>query len=272
MNTGKSKAPGAAKAFGRLLRFYRERAKVSMERLGAETNYSKSQVAMVERGERKAKSDFVAIADVFLGAQGALLEVAEEVTASGVAPWFEDYLEEEKKAAGIHKYENHLIPGLLQTEDYAHAVFVSERPPVALDEIETSVAARLARHQVLFRNPPPLVTFVLEKAALTKQIGGPDVLRKNLLHILEVEQLPNVEIQVMQDGRWTHAGLNGPFTLLETENRQSQLVYVEGEGGRYFLSEQPDVGNVFARYSTLRAQALTPEDSVRLIEQVAREL
>jgi transcriptional regulator with XRE-family HTH domain len=272
VNIGNSGSPGAAKAFGRLLRFYRERAKVSQDLLGKETGYSKSQVAMIERGERRAKGRFVAIVDELLSAQGALLEVAQEVTASGVAAWFEDYLLEEQKAAGIHWYETHLIPGLLQTEDYARAVFNCAVPALEDDEIEAGVAARLARQQVLFRKPAPLVSFVLEKTALTKPLGGPDVLRKNLLHVRECAELRNVTIQVMPEGRETHAGLNGPFILLETEERRSQLVYVEGQGGRYFLSEQPDVGDCFARYGALRAQALTPEDSARLIEQVAREL
>ncbi|MGW4160583.1 helix-turn-helix domain-containing protein [Streptomyces sp. NPDC004788] len=275
MNKGNSASggsPGAAKAFGRLLRFYRERAKVSMERLGDETGYSKSQVAMIERGQRKAKGDFVPIADAFLGAQGALLEVAEEVAESGIAAWFEDYLAEELKAAGIHMYENHLVPGPLQTEDYAYAVFRSAVPALDEDEIEAGVVARLKRQEMFFRTPSPVVTFVLEKAALTKPLGGKDVLRKCLQHIRECADRRNVTIQVMPEDRETHAGLSGPFILLETEERKNQLVYVEGQGGRYFLSEQPDVGVVFARYSMLRAQALTPEDSARLIEQVAREL
>lgn len=272
MNNEKKKSPGAAKAFGALLRFYRERAGISQEALGAKTGYSKSQVAMIEGGKRRAKGNFVEIADELLGAQGALLEVAKEVTASGIAAWFEDYLEEEAKAAGIHKYENHLIPGLLQTKEYARTVFTSERPALDEDEIEAGVTARIKRQQVLFRRPAPLVTFVLEKAALTRPLGGPALLRENLLHIIAIGDLPNVEIQVMPEDRQTHAGLNGPFTLLETEKRQGQLVYVEGQGGRYFLSEQPDVGDVFARYSTLRAQALTPEESALLIDEVARKL
>jgi transcriptional regulator with XRE-family HTH domain len=272
VNIGNSGSPGAAKAFGRLLRFYRERAKVSQDLLGKETGYSKSQVAMIERGERRAKGRFVSIVDPLLGAQGALLEVAEEVTMSGVAAWFEDYLIEEMKAAGIHMYANHVIPGLLQTEDYARAVFYSAVPALEEDEIEAGAAARVARQQVFFRKPPPLVTFVVEKAALAKPLGSKDILRKNLLHVRECADLRNVTIQVMPEDRQTHAGLDGPFVLLETEERRSQLVYVEGQGGRYFLSEQPDVGDVFARYSALRAQALTPEDSVRLIEQVAQAL
>ncbi|MFJ3900269.1 helix-turn-helix domain-containing protein [Streptomyces sp. NPDC090025] len=274
MNKG-SKAskgsPGAAKAFGRLLRFYRERAKVSMERLGTVTGYSKSQVAMIERGERKARGDFVPVADKFLRAQGALIEVAQEVTASGVAAWFEDYLEEEAKAAVIHKFEPQLVPGLLQTPEYARAVFTGAVPALDEDEIEANIAARMDRHRLFFRTPPPVVTFVLEKGALTKPLGGKDVLRKCLMYMRECADLRNVTIQVIPEDRESHAGLNGSFTLLETSERKP-LVYVEGQGGRYFVSEQPDVSDVFARYSMLRAQALTPEDSVRLIEQVAREL
>ncbi|OKJ99862.1 DNA-binding protein [Streptomyces sp. CB03234] len=271
MNIGNNGSPGAAKAFGRLLRFYRERAKVSQEALGRETGYSKSQVAMIERGERRPRGNFVNVADEVLGAQGALVEVAEEVKASGVAAWFEDYLEEEAKAAGVHKYENHVIPGLLQTESYARAVIGCACPPLDSDEIDAGVAARLARQALFHRKPTPLISFVLERAVLTRPLGGPDVLKENLLHVLDVARLRNVEIQVMPEDRQTHAGLNGPFTLLDTAERRG-LVYVEGQGGRYFLSEQPDMGDVFARYGILRAQALTPEDSAKLIEQVAREL
>ncbi|MEV8587582.1 helix-turn-helix transcriptional regulator [Streptomyces sp. NPDC051180] len=271
MNNEK-KSPGAAKAFGALLRFHRERAGVSQEALGRETGYSKSQVAMIERGERRARGRFVELSDEMLGAQGALLKVADEVTASGVAAWFEDYLEEEARAAGIHKYEIQLIPGLLQTAEYARAVFHCAVPALEDEDIEAGVLARVKRQELFFRKPPPLVTFVLEKAALVKPIGGPDILRKNLLHVRECADLRNVTIQVMPEDRWTHAGLDGSFTLLETEERRSQIVFIEGQSGRYFLSEQPDVGDVAARYSALRAQALSPEDSARLIEQVARDL
>ncbi|MEU9982365.1 helix-turn-helix transcriptional regulator [Streptomyces sp. NPDC050856] len=272
MNIGNNGSPGAAKAFGRLLRFHRERAKVSQETLGHHTGYSKSQVAMIERGERRPRGNFVDVADELLGAQGALVEVAEELKASGVAAWFEDYLEEEARAAGVHWYETHLIPGLLQTEAYARAVFSCACPSLDDEEIEAGVAARMARQALFHRKPAPLVSFVLEKAALAKPLGSPGTLKENLHHVLHIGRLRNVEIQVMPEDRHTHAGLNGPFILLETAKRESQLVYVEGQGGRYFLSEQPDVGDVFARYGILRAQALNPEDSAELIEQVAREL
>ncbi|AOT59540.1 Helix-turn-helix domain protein [Streptomyces rubrolavendulae] len=275
VNNGKkpsSGSTGAAKVFGRLLRFHRERAGITMEVLGKHTSYSKSQVAMIEKGERRPKDHFVRVADEVLGAQGALLEVAQEITPSGVAAWFEDYLVEEAQAAGIHMYANHVIPGLLQSPRYAEAVFRCDVPALDEDEIETGVAARIDRQKVYHRDPRPHVTYILEKITLTRPIGGREVLKDCLLHLLDIARLPNVEIQVMPEDRTTHAGLSGPFILLETAGRRRQLVYVEGQGGRYFLSEQPLLGDLFTRHGTMRAQSMSPEDSVRLIEQVAREL
>ncbi|MEU3396034.1 helix-turn-helix domain-containing protein [Streptomyces filamentosus] len=272
MNEETKQGVGAAKTFGMMLRFYRERAKLSQEAVGKATGYSKSQVAMIERGLRHPKGEFVPIVDPLLGAQGALLKLAEQVVTSGVAAWFEDYLEEEKKAVGIHKYDCHLIPGLLQTHEYARAVFHSAVPPMEDDDIDVHVAARIKRQELFFRKPAPLVTFVLEQSALTKPLGGPEVLRKNLLHVREYADLRNVSIQVMPGGQWTRAGLSGSFTVLETNEHRGRLIYVEGQVGRYFVTEPPDVAVVAARYSELRAQSLTPEDSARLIEKMAQEL
>ncbi|WP_436991309.1 helix-turn-helix domain-containing protein [Streptomyces sp. enrichment culture] len=275
MNYGKKpgNAPsGAATAFGRLLKFHRERAQMTMETLGKHTSYSKSQVAMIESGQRRPKAHFVEVADQVLGAQGALKEVAETITPSGVPAWFEDYLEEEVKAAGIHVYAPSVIPGLLQSPRYAAAVFRCAVPPWDEEEAEAMVSARVGRQEVYNREPRPLVTFILEKTPLTRPIGGREVLKDCLMHILKIAALPNVVIQVMPEDRETHAGLGGPFILLETAERKGNLVYVEGQGGRYFISEQPELGDVIARYGTMRAQALTPEQSVELIEQVARKL
>ncbi|GAA3071511.1 helix-turn-helix transcriptional regulator [Streptomyces roseofulvus] len=255
-----------------MVRFYRERAGVSQERLGSATGYSKSQVAMIERGERRARGNFVAIADDTLGAQGALLELAEEVPLSAAPAWFEDYLEEERKAVSISSFESRVLPGLLQTPEYARAVFNCAVPPWEDDEREAMIEGRMARQAVLHRKPAPLVSFVLEMGVLTRPIGGARVLKDNLLHVLDVARLRHVELQVLPDDLEAHAGISGPFILLETEGRERQLVYVEGQSGRYFLTEQPELGDAFARYNTLRSQALSPVESARWIEQVAQKL
>ncbi|MGY0485941.1 helix-turn-helix domain-containing protein [Streptomyces sp. WG-D5] len=262
-----------SKAFGALLRFHRERAGLTMEALGKHVGYSKSQVAMVERGERPPKGRLVELAEQALNAQGALQAVANrEFGQGGLRPWTEDYLAEERKAHALHVYQNHLVPGSLQTEAYARAVYASNCCPTLDDaEIDERVAERLARQQLFTRRPQPTVSYVIEESLLTRPLGGRCTLRSQLHHILDIGRLRNVEIQVMPHNRETHAGLNGPVILLETTKR-THLAYVEGPGGGYFITEHPDLGDLFGRYGILRGQALNSEESASLIEKVAREL
>ncbi|MFE0101701.1 Scr1 family TA system antitoxin-like transcriptional regulator [Streptomyces sp. NPDC059009] len=262
-----------SESFGALLRFYRERAGMTQEALGAHVGYSKSQVAMVERGERAPKGKLVEIADEVLGAQGALLVVADREFGERVLPpWTEDYLAEERKAVAVHAYQTLVIPGSLQTREYARAVYNSNcYPSLDDDEVEKRVVNRLEREQLFHRRPPPDISFVIEENLLTRPLGGTAVLKEQLHRILEVGQLRHVEIQLMPHSRQSHAGLTGPMILLETAERH-QLAYVEAPSGGYFVSEQPELGNLFGKYGILRAQALTPEESAKLIEEVARDL
>lgn len=267
MHSGE-RAGSNAEMFGALLRFFRERAGLSQEALGAKIGFSKSQVAMVERGQRPPKGDFVTRADHEVAAQGALVAAGAKFQASHLASWFTEFAEEEAHAFARHEYETHVVPGLLQIEGYARTVLSHTYPSVDDEEIEGRVAARLERQSVFDRRPAPDIGFVLELGALTRPVGGHQVRRKQLRHILDVAQLRNVQLQVMSPDRETHAGLDGPFVLLENQERR-QLAYIEGQGGSFFISEQPRLGNLFGKYGILRAQALSPEASARLIEEVA---
>lgn len=254
--------------FGALLRFHREREGLSQEALGVKIGFSKSQVAMVERGARPPKGDFVPRADEALGAQGALMATSTKLSVSHLAPWFREFAEEEAVSCARHEYETHLVPGLLQTESYARTVFSARYPAYEDAEIEGKVDARLRRQTLLARRPAPDISFVLELSALTRRTGGQAVHKEQLHHILDVAALRHVQIQVMSPDREVHVGFNGPFVLLETEERR-QLAYVEGQAGSLLVSEQPLLSTLFGKYGILRAQALSPEESAQLIEQVA---
>ncbi|MFJ6431734.1 Scr1 family TA system antitoxin-like transcriptional regulator [Streptomyces sp. NPDC091416] len=262
---------GNAEMFGALLRHYRERAGLSQEGLGLKIGFSKSQVAMVERGDRPPKGVFTPQADAALGAGGALIAAAEKLTSSRVASWFGPFAEEEATARARYEYESHVVPGLLQTEAHARAQFSGACPPLDDDEIEGLVLGRLARQHMLTRKPLPDISFVLELSPLTRPIGGRDVHRAQLHHILEVSRLRHVHIQVMSPQRETHGGLSGPFVLLETDDRR-RLAYLEVHTQSILTSEQQTLGRLFARYGTLRTQALGPEESRKMIEQVAEGL
>jgi transcriptional regulator with XRE-family HTH domain len=262
---------GNLEMFGSLLRFFRERAGVTQEGLGKYVGYSKSQVAMVERGERAPKGKFVEVADDTLGAQGALLAAGRKLKVSRFRSWFEDYAELEAKATAIYMYANHVIPGLLQTPAYGRGIFTSHCPALEDEDIEADLDARLSRQQVLHRKPAPIVGFVLEEHTLKRPLGGKHALKEQLAHLLDVGRRRNVEIQVMPTDREVHAALDGPMILLETDESE-RIAYVDGPSGAYFVTEQPHLGSMFARYGILRAQALSPDESAQLIDEVARGL
>ncbi|MEU2824283.1 helix-turn-helix transcriptional regulator [Streptomyces bacillaris] len=270
-------AETAAEMFGLLLRHFRERAGLSQEQLGRRIGYSKSQVAMVERGARPPKGVFVQRADEVLGAQGALIVAApkpppkQTEQRSPLPDWFTPFADEEAGATVLHTYETHVIPGLLQTEAYARAVLAGRYPTFDDDEIEEKLASRLARQSLLSRRPLPDISFVLEMTALTRPIGGRRVRKAQLHHLASLAQLRHVQIQLMPEDVENHPALDGPFVLLENAKRQ-RMAYIEGQGGSFFVTQQPDLGNLFGKYGVLRAQAYTPDRSQEKIEKMAEEL
>ncbi|MET7359338.1 helix-turn-helix transcriptional regulator [Streptomyces sp. NPDC005562] len=268
MHSGE-RGSGNLEMFGALLRFFRERAEMTQEGLGKYVGYSKSQVAMVERGERPPKGKLVEISDEVLGTQGALLAAGTQLQVSRYPAWFEDYVDLEAKAAAIYMYANHVIPGLLQTEAYARTTFDVQCPPLEDDEIETRLAARLDRQKVLRRKPAPITGFVLEEHTLRRPLGGKQTLKEQLGHLTELTKRRNISIQVMPTGQQEHAGLDGPMILLEMGDSR-QIAYVEGPSNGYFVDQQPELRHMFARYGILRAQALNLDESAKLIDEVTR--
>ncbi|MFD3975476.1 helix-turn-helix domain-containing protein [Streptomyces cyaneofuscatus] len=269
-------AETAAQMFGLLLRHFRERAGLSQEQLGKRIGYSKSQVAMVERGARPPKGVFVQRADEVLNAQGALIVAApkppkQTEQRNPLPGWFTPFADEEARATVRHAYEPHVIPGLLQTEAYARAVLAGQYPAFDDDEIEEKLASRLARQSLLSRRPLPDISFVLEMASLTRPIGGRRVRKAQLHHLASLAQLRHLQIQLMPEDVENHPALDGPFVLLENAERH-RMAYIEGQGGSFFVTQQPDLGNLFGKYGLLRAQAYTPDRTQEKIEKMAEEL
>jgi uncharacterized protein DUF5753 len=124
----------------------------------------------------------------------------------------------------ISWYESLLVPGLLQTEAYARAVFRSRVAVYDEDEIEQLVMARIERREILHREVPPSTCFVIWEAALRDQLGGSDVYAEQLRHLREYAGMPGIAVQVLPLGRTSHAGLNGPFILLETPEYTRDLL------------------------------------------------
>ncbi|MGW6557121.1 helix-turn-helix domain-containing protein [Streptomyces hydrogenans] len=258
---------GILRVFGRQLKRFRVRAGVERSEFGARLGYSASTIAAYEQGRRVPPPRFIDQADELLDAGEVLKEMKEEVARAQYPAFFRDAAKLEAEAVELHVYATQVTPGLLQTEECARAVFGMWRPLVDEEIIEQRIAARLARQEIFSRRPHPHMSFVIEEAALHKRLGGNQVWRGQLEHILLISQSRNVEIQVMPLDREEHAGLAGPFTLMELKDGR-RIAYAEVQSDSRLHTERGKVRELEATYGSLRAQALTPWESQALIEKL----
>lgn len=192
-----------------------------------------------------------------------------------VAEWFSLYLGLESVAALISAYSALLVPGLFQTEDYAEAIIRAGGRPVTDDEIERRVKLRMARQEILTRteSPAPTICWVLDESVLRRPVGGRAVMLGQLERLIEVAQLPNVELLVLPAAVGAHAGVEGTFTILDYPEEFAPdpgTVYTENRiEGRYY--ELPhEVEDFRGVFDSLRALA-RQHDAVAMISQLAKE-
>ncbi|MGW2424182.1 helix-turn-helix domain-containing protein [Streptomyces sp. NPDC001709] len=256
--------------FGRLLKRLRAQAGMERAELGSRTGYSAATIASFEQGRRIPSARFIMQADEVLGARGVLVDFIEEMEKAQYPAFFQDAAVLEKKAVALHVFATKAIPGLLQTEDYALAVFRMWRPLVDEETVQKRVAARLARQDVFAQSVFPTISFVIEEHLLRRPLGGQAVMRGQLEQILLYGQRRNVEIQVMPMARESHAGLGGPFTLIETKEGR-RIAYVEAYKSSRLYTDRQTVRELEEQYGILRAQALTPSESLALVEKLLGE-
>ncbi|KOG58985.1 DNA-binding protein [Streptomyces griseoflavus] len=256
------------KSFGSVVKVFRERAGLTQEELAPLVRFSPQTVASIEQGRRLAPPEFIERAEEVLDAFGVLQAAAEHLTRRrGLARWFRLWAALERQALSLCSYECRLIPGLLQTEAYARAVFHNFLPPLTDEQIEIKLVARMERQRLLYERPNTAFSFIVEEALFRRPLGGLDIMRLLIDHVLEVAELRNVEMLVMPLGQEEHAGLEGPIRLLETPDNK-WYGYSEGQRNGQLLSGRRDISAVQMRYAKLRSQAPTPQDSVSLLKQI----
>ncbi|MFI6687550.1 Scr1 family TA system antitoxin-like transcriptional regulator [Streptomyces sp. NPDC050485] len=264
-------------ALGKQIRVLRERAGLTQREFGRSVGYGEAQVSAMERGVRIPQPDFLDQADELLSA-GGLLSVAKDDVRKAQAKartrhpaWYRDYAKLEAEAIEFHNYNNQAVHGLLQTEDYARAIFTHRRPLLNEETVETRVADRLARQQILERWTSATYSFVLEEVILQRPVGGRSVLDAQLRQLLRIGRLRNVEIQVLPTDREEHPNMDGSFTLITTKSGH-QVAYTEIQGYPRLITTAKEVRHITDRYGIIRAQALTPRESLSLIEKMLGEL
>ncbi|WP_424568254.1 helix-turn-helix domain-containing protein [Streptomyces sp. CH-036] len=256
------------KMFGEVVKTFRKRARLTQEQFAPLVGYSPETVASVEQGRRLPPPDFAERADSILDAFGVILAAAKHLTRrKGLASWFRQWAELELSALSLYTYECRLIPGLLQTAAYARTLFADQLPPLADEQIEAQLAARLERQRLLRERPNTSFSFILEEHLFLRDLGGKEVTRELLDHILDLSELRNVNIQIMPLVRHHHAGLDGPMQLLETPDHQ-WFGYLEGQKYGQFVSDPGVVSALQMRCANMRSQALSLDDSQSLMRQM----
>ncbi|MBO8203234.1 helix-turn-helix domain-containing protein [Streptomyces smyrnaeus] len=260
--------PGIWVGYGKLLRKFRLAAGYSQEALAPLLGYSAEQVASVEQGRRPAKAPFTEAAERVLNAGGVLATLQDDVDFAKLPAFFRDFVLLEMEAVSRFDYDPLLIPGLLQTEEYARALFEGHVPMLDEEAIEDNVDARLSRQKILTKSPLVDFSFLIGEAALRQELGGPKTMREQCRHLLATGKLRNVALQVVPTGGGFHTGLNGGFVLVETSEHQ-QYGYFESQGIGHVVADTKHVSTFALRYGKLRSQALNVEDSAAFIRQLA---
>lgn len=270
---------------GSQLRRLREEQGISRDAAGYAIRASESKISRMELGRVSFKSRDVEDLLTLYGVtdqteRDALVGLVSEANTAGwwhsysdVLPgWFPTYVGLESAAAGIDVYEVQFVHGLLQTEEYAHAV-VTAGLPTSPAEAEKRVGARLERQKRLYAEHPAQLKAVLDEAALSRPYGGRQVMRKQLQHLLDASEMPNVSLRIIPLAQHGHTPDSGAFTILRfPEEDLSDVVYVEHLTSALYLDKPEDAATYAKAMDLLRVAAQDEAESRELLHRIIREV
>jgi transcriptional regulator with XRE-family HTH domain len=263
------------------LRRLREAAGVTVDQAADWLGYSASKVSRIETGEISVTPPGVRDMATRYGAAAEevdlLVGFAREARQKG---WWQlhgtvltgAYVGLEATADAIRAYEALAVPGLLQTETYARAI-ADGRPDLDADEADNRLRLHLDRQALLMQEDPPDLWVVIDESVLHRRVGGRDVMREQFDHLLRVGELPNVTLQILPFAAGAHSGMDGTFTiLLYEESADQNVVFLSNAAGGLFLEKEEELQRYAFVFDHLRANSLPPDEVVRVIAGLAKEL
>ncbi|MDG4826011.1 helix-turn-helix transcriptional regulator [Asanoa sp. WMMD1127] len=271
-----------SKRLGRELRRLREAAGMTGEQVADRISSSASRLSRIESGHIKPSSGGVMeLLDLYAvtwkdGPGKALVDLARTLKETGwwarlgtLSNQYATYIAYEEEALALLNYEPTIIPGLLQTRDYALAVSAVGRETDAAG-IKQRVDARMTRQEVLTKREKPLrLHAIVSEAALRTEVGGPDLLADQLRHVVKMAARPNVTVQVLRFAAGAHLADRGGFAVLTFDTDESPLGYVETPAGELFLEGPREIARLTGVFDNLRELAMSPAESIKWIKGMA---
>lgn len=254
------------KLFGNLIRKLREQRGLSRDQLGAEIGHTGSTIGNIESGYRAPTPEQAKSLDRAFGLPAVLEELENRLHGMPFSAGFRPFAPYEAEATVIHVFETTIIPGLLQTADYARAILATH-PNVTPELVEERLNARLERQKILQRDQPPQLWVLLDEMVLHREIGGPKIMTDQLRHLAHSAGQPGITVQILATR--THSGVTGSFNIAETPGRR--VGYVENVLDGTTAEDAATVSELELRLGTLRTESLRGSESLALIERVLDE-
>jgi transcriptional regulator with XRE-family HTH domain len=271
MSPVRERDTAALSLFADEMKAAREQRGWSQADLADQIPYSLSTISMVEALHRVPARDLASHLDKAFGTPGTFTRLEGRLRDLPFPASFRPFAAYEAEATALYMFQHSLIPGLLQTPDYARAVLAT-RPNTTEDELDNLVAARLARQAILTRDdpPPPLLWALIDEGVLCRPVAPVEVMHDQLMDLVRMSRLPNVTIQVVPYSAGGHTGLLGAFVIADIDSSPG-IVYVEDIADGRVFEDPGAVSRVMLRYRSLQSEALPKGASRDLIARVAEE-
>jgi transcriptional regulator with XRE-family HTH domain len=275
----------ALKMFADELKLARAAAGLTQEQLAERVYCHPSLIARIETCRAVPTLDFARRCDEALSTNGVLARMQPQAkrVAFGpgfglypqigpLLPGFGQYLQIEETAATLRFWDPLVVPGMLQTEDYARALMTGTGVGDSEEKVNEFVGLRMERQAVLEREDPPQVCVIVNASVLRYEIGDPQVMRGQLDHLVKVAHRPNFALHVLPSGAGAHPGLLGGMVIAGFAGRDREdVAYLETPLAGWLLEDPEDVARVILLYDTLRGETLPQKASVELLVKVSGE-
>lgn len=268
MNTEASSSPLAF--FAAEMKRLRGIAAMTQEALANPAGHSPATVAAIETCRLLPSQELAEQVDKALRTDGHFARLQSLVEQTSVLPWFRDLVETERKAVSIQTYESYIVPGLLQTEDYARFAVSATRPRLPDADVDRAVILRITRQEILNQDDPPRLWAIIDESVLRREVGGREVMKEQCEHLLLTGQRPHIAIQVIPDNKGATCAYGQQFMVL-TFSKRSPMAYLEDMRSARYVRERDEVGTYSMTFDYLRSNALDDQQSADLIRGYKNE-
>ncbi|MEU0143452.1 helix-turn-helix transcriptional regulator [Streptomyces albidoflavus] len=258
-------------AFGALVRSSREERGWTQDELADATEYSSTHISAIETSRKPPTLRFSRSIDRALGTGDQFERKFREVKQGVLLEGFPEYLGYEARAAEIRVFEIGIIPGLLQTQEYARVLTANavQRGAISPEQASERVRILAERQDALIRQRPPMVFVTMDESCIRRPIGGHEVMEGQLEHLAEFARMPNTMLQIAPFEIGERRTLDRPVNLLTLSDR-SMIYYAESQAQGHLEREGSDIIGMLTAYHQLQAEALSQAASVALINQLRK--